>query len=135
MSHPALHRASLPQIWFGLFGAPLVWAVQFAILYALLARACYPGLAPRQWMDVETRASLPLILTAVATAVAALSALIAWKNWRAAGRERRGSVEGLLAIGEGRTRFMALSGLMLSLLFLFAILLNGVVMLQLHRCW
>lgn len=137
MSHPApeRHLVSLPQLWFGVFGAPVVWALQFTILYAAMVNYCYPGRTPRITADLAESSALSVELSVLAIMVAAVAGLVAWKNWRTTRHQWRGTEQQMPEIGEGRTRFMAMSGMMLSTLFLLAILLNGFAMLQYGRCW
>ncbi len=52
--------------------------------------------------------------------------MTAWKSWRATREEEGGEQEELLEVGEGRTRFMALAGMLLSALFGLAVLFNAI---------
>jgi hypothetical protein len=64
-----------------------------------------------------------------------LVALIAsWRVWQRTANEHQGSHHELLEVGEGRTRFMAMSGLIVSSIFLLNVLLNTVSFLFTAPC-
>jgi hypothetical protein len=47
--------------------------------------------------------------------------LVSWRNWQISGAEKAGSALHLLEGGDGRTRFMAMVGMISSGLFLLAV--------------
>ena len=109
--HPAPKRgeASLLALWTGLALGPAAWFVQLAVETTLLSNACYPG-------DVAFVGALPdlyavvLVIDMVTLGVIALAGLVAWRTWRRTVREKAGGGHRLMASGDGRTRFMAMSG-------------------------
>ncbi len=66
--------------------------------------------------------------------MALLASGSACRSWRATQHEHEGEHEALLEAGEGRTRFMALAGMLLSAVFVLGIILNVVPLLMLHPC-
>ena len=118
--HPAPHRDRVSPwaVWFGLLGAPLAWGAQLLINSTLGAHGCYPHdvpLAMPIWGAMR-EVMLGVELAAILVCVAAL--LSAWFAWHRARHEKQGSGQRVVEGGDGRTRFMAMSGLMTSLLFL-----------------
>lgn len=136
--HPApmRHRVPLWALWLGLAGAPAAWAAQLLITYALSAHTCYPALAPLAvpmlgrttlWMML-----LSVCVVAIATSVIALVTAI--RSRRATFDESRGDTHDALDVGDGRTRFMALGGIMMSVLFLVAVVAHGTLVLMVEPC-
>ncbi len=113
-------------LWFGLFGAPLVWSLQLLMSYALVAHACYPASEPMATPVVGGLWTLVLVAGLVALVVALAAGGTAWRSWRTTRAEHPGDEDALLEVGEGRTRFMALAGMLLSGVFLLGIILNAV---------
>jgi hypothetical protein len=124
--HPAPMRGqvSLLRLWFGLFGAPVAWSVQTLVSYSLASYACYPTLAPRSvplygglwWM------LLVVGLATVAVEIVAIS--VAANSWRRTRGETGGGGHRALETGEGRTRFMAIAGIMLGVVILLVSLVH-----------
>lgn len=121
-THPAPHRrnASLFSLGFGLAAAPLAWVAQSIIGYALSSYGCFPDPTSRAApLFVEMRPIL-IALNVTALIIAVLGGAIAYRNWRATREEQGGGSEHLVEIGEGRTRFLAMCGILSSLGFLIA---------------
>jgi hypothetical protein len=102
---------------FGCAAAPLAWLGQVVLDYGVTTAACYPGDHP---VALHTAGPLQAALIAcdvLALAICAAGALVSWRGWRRA------------RAGEGRSRFLALWGVMSSLWFLAAILFNVIASL------
>ena len=136
-SHPAPHRAAVGRgaLWFGLFGAPFFWSVQLIVTYAVAAHTCFPqrqplitSSSPAAWTAVCIVISCALI-----GSIAALITSVA--NWRATRTEKGGADAALLDLGDGRTRFMAYAGILLSALFIGGVVLSGLALFLLPVCW
>jgi hypothetical protein len=133
--HPAPHRAhaSLLALWTGLMLAPGAWFIALAVETPLLSQACYPG-------DVAFVGALPdlhplvLAVDAVTLAVVAFAALVAWRAWRRTAGEKSGDGHRLMASGDGRTRFMAMSGLITSGIVGMAVLYTLIAHAMLPGC-
>src|SRR6185503_3538997 len=116
---------SLPRLWFGLFGAPAAWALQLIANYAIVAHACYPATVPLAHPVIASAHELAIAIS-FACLLVAVSALLA----------ARGSVRQTSDVGRstpadtrdarpGRTHFMAVAGLIVSVLFTFAVLMSS----------
>lgn len=107
----------LAALWFALLGGPAAWTVHLLASYPLVPLACRLG------------TTTPLnILTAVTAAIALAAAGTGGWAYR---RARRAGAEG--DTGD-RATFMALAGLLLALLFTFAIVLEGLPPLLADPC-
>jgi hypothetical protein len=133
-SAAAVRSVTPAALWFGLFGAPVAWSLQLLASYALVAHGCYPDAEPMTMPVVPGLRALVLGTGAAALAVALLAGGSAWRSWRATQHEHDGGHEALLEAGEGRTRFMALAGMMLSAVFVLGIVMNVVPLLLLRPC-
>jgi len=123
ISHPAPHRdrVSLTALFFGIGAAPAAWNAQLLLSVALSGHACYPRdalLSVPLWSGLW---SILLAISLVGIMVAVAGVLVAWRSWRHTFDEREGSAHQLLDLGEGRTRFMAMCGILSSALFLVAL--------------
>ena len=143
-SHPAPARAhaSLAALWFGLFGAPAAWTVQTLVNLSVAAHGCFPQLAPLDVPTVAVRTVVALVSVA-AVLVSALATAVAWRAWsRTRHEHQEGSGAGqahghdaaLLETGEGRTRVMALAGVLTSATFLLVAVVHGLTVLLVGPC-
>ncbi len=119
--HPSPHRHRVARwaVWFGLLGAPIAWGLQEFINVSLAGYACFPHdtpLAAPLWANL---AAIALAVDAVALAICIAAGFAAFHTWRRSRGEKPGDADQLLGSGDGRTRFMAMAGIMVSLLFLF----------------
>jgi hypothetical protein len=136
--HPSPHRghvATASSVFVQL-GGPLAWAAQFTVGYGLASHACFPHAAPLNHLlhGWEHIAVTLLAINAVALLVAASAAAVSWRNWRVTRAEHHGHYGQLLEIGEGRSRFLAVCGMMTSLGFLAAIAFNTLTLLTVPPC-
>jgi hypothetical protein len=131
---PHRHRIRMVAAAFALFAAPIAWATHLLVSYALTASACFPHgtpihgpLWPALW---------PVLwgIDVVAIAIGLVAAAIAWRNWRGTRAEAQGSAHTLLEAGEGRTRFLALCGLLASGGFVLALAFASVGLLVVPAC-
>jgi hypothetical protein len=131
---PAVRAVTPAALWFGLFGAAVAWSLQLLASYALVAHGCYPDAEPMTMPVVPGLRTLVLGTGAAALAVALLAGGSAWRSWRATQHEDEGRHEALHEAGEGRMRFMALAGMLLSAVFVLGIVMNVVPLLLLRPC-
>ena len=131
---PAEHRVALGALWFGLFGAPVVWSIQLMLNYGLVAYSCFPGSEPRTTPLFGGLRITVLVAGVVALAIALAAGITAWRSWRATRHEHPGSHEALLEVGEGRTRFMALAGMLVSGLFVLGVIMNAIPLFIMPLC-
>src|SRR5690348_9259343 len=111
---PAPATAGMPALWFGLFGAAAAWSVQELVSYALLAHACYPSRDPLATPATSAAWPLAVVVSLAALLVGTAAVLTALRIWR--GGAEAPQIEA--RVGEGRVRFMALSGILVSSIFL-----------------
>ena len=135
-AHAAPHRGRVPlwALWAGLFGGPLLWSVQLLANYAFVAHSCYPTSMPRTTPTFGGVWGLALGISIVALVGTAAAGLVALRSWRATRDEKAGAAASLLDTAEGRTRFMAMTGLVLSGIFLLAVLANGLPLFMVRPC-
>lgn len=136
--HPAPHRERVTpmELAFGVAGGPVAWFVQFNAGYALASWPCFPG-DHRMQVPLDGYAwSWPtMVAIMIAGVVIALAALwVSWSNLQRTRNERPGGHAHLMQTGAGRTRFLALWGVMLSGGFAIASLVTGVAFAVLPRC-
>ena len=142
--HPAPNRGHvrLAALWFGLFGGFLAWTTQTLVNFPVAAHACFPRMVPLASPVTEVRGAA-LIVSFIAILLSVAAFLVAWRTWsRTRGEHQEhsgsGSSEGnwaaLLETGEGRTRFMALSGVLTSGAFLLITIVNTLTIFLVSPC-
>jgi hypothetical protein len=129
--HPAPHRdrVSLWSIFYSLFAAPIFWAGDLMVDYALISHACYPGDQP---LAAATAGfgwvwRFALALDLVALLLIASGALVGYRNWHMTGPPE-GHHHHLMEKGEGRTRYLSICGMGFAFFF-FALTLTKTVAL------
>jgi hypothetical protein len=137
-NHPAphRHRVAAAESVFGLLGGPGAWFIQLCAGSVLSNWPCFPEdqhrLAPVQGYE-WTWAALGLIsLAAVAIAVAAF--LVSRTLYRRTRDESGGDHQHLMETGAGRTRFLALWGMVAGAGFAVAAAFTGIAFFILPRC-
>lgn len=140
---PARNEVAPALLWFGLVGAPAAWTVQTLVDLAVAAHGCYPRLFP---LAAPMLAGLRAIVITVSIAallvciVAGGAALRAWSRTRhehqvsSGAGEKHSNAAALLETGEGRTRFLALSGVMASAVFTIAVVAHTVSIFMVGPC-
>jgi hypothetical protein len=91
------------SLWFCLFAGPIAWFLQLETILAL-----------SPWSAKSGRVGAMHAVTALLLCIAAASALLAWRDWRAAGG---GLPTGQQGGPEGRERFLAVMGMGAGTLF------------------
>ncbi len=142
--HPTfLHRSAPPHeeqvrwlgIAFGLVGGPGAWFMQVCAGYMLANGPCFPHesrrIAPPQGFDWTWPALIALLILGVLIATAAFA--VSRANWR---RTQLGAAtpHDVLNIRAGRTRFLALWGMIYGASFAVATLVNAIAYILLPRC-
>jgi len=135
-AHPAPARdaVGLPALWFGLFGAPVVWSLQLMANYALVAHGCFPARVPRSTPLFGGLWTVALLVSVAAFVVSLAAFLVARRSWLSTHEEHHGGREALLEVGEGRTRFMAYAGMLVSALFVLGVVMNTIPLFILSPC-
>ena len=112
-------QANALALWTGILAGPVAWLLQFEIRYALVPWACATG----------HLFALHLV-TLGGLALAAAGGFIAWREWQRCGKEWPQAKGG----PPMRSRFMAVLGLLTSILFLLAILAQAIPSFILNPC-
>lgn len=134
--HPSKSRQKvgwLPQL-IGLFGAPTAWAGQICFSNILSSYACYPHETPLDspiwnWLLPEL-----IAISLTCFAIGGFSAYIAWASWQRSKDEAPGGKNRTIEVGDGRTRFLALLGALVSMLFMAAIAFTACGILLVKPC-
>lgn len=121
--HPAPQRFAVHPwlLAFTLAGAPVAWVGQMTLGQLLSSGGCRLPLT----QPALVAASL------AALAVTALSGFTAWRQWHSTQGEKPGQAADT---GEGRTRFLAITGMMEAMLFAVAIVITGIAMAGTSPC-
>lgn len=137
VSHPAPERGRVSswRLLTALVLAPSVWAVQILCSYGLASMSCFPRYTPLQGTQVPGITVIVEIGSFVALALAGVAIWAAVTAWRRTHREHGGGGEEALDAGEGRTRFVALCGIIVTGLFTAAIVWEAVVAIFLPHCF
>jgi hypothetical protein len=135
-THPAPHRDRANFLWllFGCSAAPIFWLGQLMLGYWVSAQACYSGDHPVDLASVGTLRTALIVFDIVAMIATFSGAVVSWSNWRATQNEKKGGATRAIHTGEGRTRFLALWGLMSSLWFFGAIVFNTIGSIMVPLC-
>jgi hypothetical protein len=135
--HPAPYRGSvtLLELAFGLTGGPLAWAVEFNVGYGLASWPCFPGDHRMHEVLYGYDWSWPALLALMfaATFVALAAMWVSWRSFQKSRAEPQGS-SGRLEPGNGRTRFLALWGVVFGGGFALTSLATGIAYLAIPRC-
>jgi hypothetical protein len=134
-AHPAPERVrvGLPALWFGLYGGPLAWSVQTLVNLPIAAHGCFPRLEPLSSPATNASRIAVIVVSIAALCVCVAAAVVAYRSWTRTREEQQGGAgsartrapaNALAETGEGRTRFMALAGLLTSLTFLVVSLVH-----------
>ncbi len=128
IGHPAPDRGQvgLGVLMPALLGAPAAWSLQHLALYALASLACSGAFhgasgAAQDWLSWV----LPLINLGALLA-AGLATALAVRILRRTGGEAAEHSGGIMDAGEGRTRFLAIWGIWLGVVFVIAIAFNTI---------
>jgi heme/copper-type cytochrome/quinol oxidase subunit 2 len=111
--------------WFGVFGAPFAWVVQFLVGYGLTIAACNP---PGSTRSVSVN-GITIAATIVAGVVALLAGAAATLAFIAT-REREEDDPP----PAGRVHFLAVIGMTITPLFFFIIVLSGLGVVSVPGC-
>ena len=148
--HPAPARgdASTGALWFGIFAGPAAWSIQTLVNYAMAAHGCYPALYPRDTPSFGGMWITALLVSIAAVGVSVAAGAFSYREWtrtrgelgsadtrpRVGPSEAPPDVGSALEVGEGRTRFMAMSGILTSLVFVVASALHGLTLFLVSPC-
>jgi len=134
--HPSPHRHRVRRLalWFGLLGAPVAWSLQELINVSLAGQACFPRDTPLAMPLFEHLSRISVGVAAVAFVVCVVAGVVAYAVWQKTRNEKPGDAHQLLGSGDGRTRFMAMAGMMTSGLFAIGIALAALNLAAISPC-
>jgi hypothetical protein len=118
---PARHAVAPGLLLYALAAAPTAWLFQTVFGMAVARHACYPKDTPLAYAAFGYAQGLLGGAMVAATAVAFCAVAASLFAWKKTGEEKGGDGHTLLEIGEGRTRFLAMCAVILSIGFSFAI--------------
>ena len=131
---PGRHLVAPGVLWFGLFGAAAAWSVQELVSFAVVSHACYPDWQPRAAPVLPGAWTIALAVSVLMLLLGLVGATSAWFGWRRSAPDEADSIHRQLEVGERRVHFMATSGLIVSGLILFTIVLNLIGLFILPPC-
>lgn len=141
---PARGNVALWTLWFGFLGAPLGWTLQTLANTAVASHGCYPQLHPLSSPMTGAMRGILFVISIVAIVAGVAAFAVSLSTWRRTNDEHQEkSGEGArqhnqstaaLETGEGRTRFMAMSGVLTSIVFLVVILAHTVAVFVVTPC-
>jgi hypothetical protein len=118
----------------GLLAAPFAWSLDELGSYILAANECQLKGSGDANMLVHGSSPAYLVLTAATWLIALAGVWVALGNWRKTRDEHPGGGHHLVALGEGRTRFVAMAGLMTSVTFALAFIFLTLQMFAAPLC-
>lgn len=138
--HPAPHRDRVPTwaLLVCLAAGPAAWSTQLILGYGLSSYACFPDgepflrSPPPGWSGEQ---AWLLLLNLVCLALTCAALAFDLRAWRRTRDEKRGGAGWLLEVGEGRSRFLALAGMLACGVFAAAIVFNTINLLAVPACW
>ena len=131
---PARHAVGLGALWFGLFGAPVAWSIQELVSFAVVSHSCFPFWQPLTLPRIAGTWTIALVVSLLTLALGAAAGATAWRSWRRTGSRQGEHAERQAEVGEGRARFMALSGLIVSGMVIYNMVLNFLTLFLVPPC-
>jgi hypothetical protein len=125
--HPAPHRGLVRPgaLAFAVCAAPAFWIAQELLGYGVSSVACYSD-HPTVVRSATALRGWLIAFDVVAIIAALAGGLVSWACWRAAREEKEGDHRRAIDLGDGRTRFLSLWGLIASVWFFFAIVFETI---------
>jgi len=138
--HPAPHRDRVSP-WKALLvlaAGPAAWIFQLAVDFGVATSVCEQDGAPHAAPSAASWGAEDVFLVCVnlaclaITLVAGFAALAAWRRSHT---EKPGDANAVLDVGEGRTRFLALCGMLTATAFAVAIAFDTAWPFFIPSCW
>jgi amino acid transporter len=136
--HPAPHRGRVGRTnaAFGVIAGPAAWFIELCGGYALASAQCYSQadrtLEPLSRAAWTWPAMIALLIACVLVALAAV--VVSARTFARTRAESGGDYKHLMEVGAGRTRFLALWGVLLGAGFALATALTAVAFVVVPRC-
>jgi len=123
---------SSKTLWFGMFASPVFWSLHLLIGYSVSEAACMTNLLGFPIFGISALLVFLVALTLLAMVGIAWNAWWSFRSWRFYARQNPEEEFPLQAYD--RDEFLALSGLLLSGIFFFLLLINLYPILVLRPC-
>lgn len=127
IGHPAPDRGKIGgwTIAFGVLGAVAAWCLQLVVGSSLTGIACASGDGPGgAGAGIAWALPAAVAVNLAAIVLAATAMAVSYRNLRRTRVQTRGHPGGLVDVGEGRTRFLSIWGILAGVLFVLAIGFN-----------
>jgi hypothetical protein len=127
-AHPAPQRGNTHQgaLWFSVVAAPLGWAAHLLVNYSIAGQNCLGAADIDGMARPDGRLTAILLIDLAAILLAIIAGYIAFQRWLDTRTEKGGGAHHLVHSGEGRTRFLAMCGILTSALFGFAVVIDAI---------
>jgi hypothetical protein len=112
---------------------PAPWFIQLAVDTFAISQGCFPKDQP---LGAPIAPIEPFVHGAdlLALVLGLIAAFLALSNWRKTREEKPGHGHHLIESGDGRTRFMSMSGMLVSGMVLLAVIYSGLSHFALRGC-
>ena len=134
--HPAPHRHRFSTSWLiaALVAPPLGWSLHLVANYALASHSCYPMDVPKSPVHPGLLWGSLIAIDVISLVLSAASAFIAYSAWQSSRQEMAEHRSKMVETGEGRTRFLAAWGLLISVLFFITVASDSASLWILKSC-
>jgi hypothetical protein len=136
--HPAPQRERIGAfaLLFAVLAPPLAWSIHLIVNFAFSSHACFPAAEPLNMPLAQFHWLWGLLITIdiVSIAIGAVSIALAYRVWTDTLEERAESGPPLMEAGEGRTRFLAIWGILIGAGFVLAVVFDFVGLWILPIC-
>ena len=130
---PQRHKVSVPWLLAGLAIPPVAWALALIVAFAISSNACPPASGSQSGSSSEVTLLIVFQLICLLSVIA--SGLMSRRHWQSVRHEQKDSEHSHLTIGDGRTRFLALTGMLTAGVFAIGILFFIVEPILIPACW
>jgi hypothetical protein len=136
-AHPSPKRGAMApwRLLTGLAAGPFGWILQLLIDYGLSSLLCTGRRTMAQQPSSSGELAGLLAVNLFCLAIALYGLALSYGGWRKVSDEKTGGGHETLNIGEGRSRFIAVAGILTGGLFALAILFNTVEPFMIPACW
>jgi hypothetical protein len=135
IGHPAPQRTRVSRLRhaINLFAAPAIWVAQMSLSEIIASNACAADMKPMPFLRAHVSALLAIVNLDCLLLTAACG-IFAWRSWQVTRRELSRNHGHAADVGEGRTRFLTLLGLMTSFGFTVAALFTACAFVLVSPC-
>lgn len=134
--HPAArrHHFRLICLLIAVLAPPAGWSMHLIVNYASASRACFPDGTPQSGPSTQSLWLLLITIDIVSLAISGVAAALAYRSWKTSAAEMAEHASPMVETGEGRTRFLAIWGLLIGVGFFVAVIFDFVGLWILPIC-